>query len=105
MVVLKDAPHPEQGHAFINYMMRPEVVAKSSDYVGYPNGNKDALSLVDPRLLKDPAVYPPAEVMGTLFTLETLPLKYERMRTRTGARSRTGPDANPQGNAVPVGAA
>lgn len=90
MVVLKDAPHPEQGHAFINYMMRPEVVAKSSDYVGYPNGNKDALSLVDPRLLKDPAVYPPTEVMGTLFTLETLPLKYERMRTRTWSKIKNG---------------
>jgi len=42
LVLLKDAPHPEQGLAFIDYLMRPEVIAPVSDHLSYPNGNRKA---------------------------------------------------------------
>ncbi|MNZ17976.1 Putrescine-binding periplasmic protein precursor [compost metagenome] len=90
MVLLKDAPHPQQGYAFINYMLRPQVIAKSSDYVGYPNGNKDATAFINPQLRDNPAVYPSKEVMATLYPLETLPLKLERVRTRLWSKVKSG---------------
>ena len=34
-----DAPHPNNAHAFINFMMKPEVAAKNSNFVNYANGN------------------------------------------------------------------
>ena len=40
LVPLKDAPHPQQGYAFIDYILRPEITAKNSNYVGYPNGTR-----------------------------------------------------------------
>lgn len=90
MVLLNDAPNPKQGLQFINYMLRPEVIAQSSNYLSYPNANKDARVLVAEKIRNNPDVYPPKEVMDTLFPLEPLPLKMERVRTRLWSKVKTG---------------
>lgn len=90
MVLLKDAPHPQHGYDFINYMLRPQAIAKSSDYLGYPNGNKDATAFINPQLRNNPAVYPSKDVLATLYPLETLPLKLERLRTRLWSKVKSG---------------
>jgi putrescine transport system substrate-binding protein len=61
-LVPKDAPHPMNAHLFINYMLRPEVIAAVTNKVKYPNGNKEATALVDKAVLDDPSVYPPQDV-------------------------------------------
>ncbi|MDI9792928.1 hypothetical protein QM335_29465, partial [Pseudomonas aeruginosa] len=71
-------------------LLRPEVIARTSNYVGYPNGNQAALPLVERKLRENPAVYLSKETMATLFPLETLPLKVERIRTRVWSRVKTG---------------
>ena len=40
MAIPSDAPHPDEAHAFINYLMDAQVMAKASNYVYYANGNK-----------------------------------------------------------------
>jgi putrescine transport system substrate-binding protein len=40
LVLLKDAPHPQQGLAFIDYLMRAEVIAPASNHLNYPNANR-----------------------------------------------------------------
>ncbi|UUY08168.1 polyamine ABC transporter substrate-binding protein [Pseudomonas sp. J452] len=90
LVLLKDAPHPQQGLALIDYLMRALPMAATSNHVGYPNANLDASPLVDAEIRNNPGVYPSAEVMATLFTLEPLPLKVERVRTRTWNKIKTG---------------
>ncbi|MEX5623640.1 extracellular solute-binding protein, partial [Pseudomonas syringae] len=42
LAIPKNAANPEDAHTFINYLLRPEVIAPISDFVGYPNPNKDA---------------------------------------------------------------
>jgi putrescine transport system substrate-binding protein len=61
-LIPKDAPHPKNAHLFINYMLRPEVIAAVTNKVKYPNGNKEATQFVDKEVLNDPSVYPPQEV-------------------------------------------
>ncbi|MNF86003.1 Putrescine-binding periplasmic protein precursor [compost metagenome] len=90
LVLLKQAPHPTQGLAFIDYLMRPEVVAPITDYLRYPNGNRSATALVSAATRNNPAVYPSAETMARLFTLEPLPLKTERIRTRVWSKVKSG---------------
>lgn len=90
LVALKSAPNPQPAYAFLDYMLRPESIAKNSNYLGYPNGNRDATALVDERLRNDPMLYPPKSVMDNLFPLKTLPLKLERVRTRTWSRIKNG---------------
>lgn len=82
LVLLKDAPHPKAGMAFINYMLRPEVIAKTSNHTLYPNANKDATAFVEQKLRDNPWIYPDKETVATLVPLEPLPLKLERIRTR-----------------------
>lgn len=90
LVLLADAPHPDEGLSFINYMMRPEVIAKSSNSLGYPNANKDATPLLDQKLRDSATAYPSAEVLETLYPLQPLPLKAERIRTRVWSKVKTG---------------
>ncbi|MHC8332606.1 extracellular solute-binding protein [Pseudomonas sp. LB3P25] len=90
LVLLKDAPHPEQGLAFIDYLMRPEVIAPVSDHLSYPNGNRSATPLVAEATRNNPAVYPSAEAMATLFTLQPLPPATERVRTRIWSKVKNG---------------
>ncbi|MNL36327.1 Putrescine-binding periplasmic protein precursor [compost metagenome] len=90
LVLLKDAPHPEQGMAFIDYLMRPEVIAPVSDHLNYPNGNRSATTLVAEATRSNPAVYPSAEAMATLFTLQPLPPATERVRTRIWSKVKNG---------------
>jgi putrescine transport system substrate-binding protein len=65
-LIPKDAPHPKNAHLFINYMLRPEVIAAVTNTVKYPNGNAQATQYVDKEVLADPSVYPPQEVKAKL---------------------------------------
>ena len=50
----KDAGHVAEAHAFIDYMLRPEVAAKNTNFLGYANGNIASQRLVDKAVLEDP---------------------------------------------------
>jgi putrescine transport system substrate-binding protein len=69
MAIPKDAPHPEEAHIFINYMMKPEVAAKNTNFVGYPNGNLASQQFVNKEVLEDPQIYPPKETVARLYTI------------------------------------
>jgi len=66
MAIPKDAPNADNAHAFINYIMRPDVIAPITDYVAYANPNKASDELVDPEIRNDPAIYPTDEVLERL---------------------------------------
>jgi putrescine transport system substrate-binding protein len=90
MYIPEDAPHRENAYLFLNYMLRPEVIAASSDYIGYANANKSATPLVNPTLTANIAVYPDAETLQRLQTTEVLAPKEERKRSRTWTKIKTG---------------
>ena len=90
LVLLKDAPHPQQGLAFIDYLMRADVIAPVSNHLNYPNGNRNATALVAEATRNNPAVYPSAEALATLYTLQPLPPATERVRTRIWSKVKNG---------------
>ena len=65
----KDAKNVEEAHIFINYMLRPEVAAKNSNFVAYANGNLASQKLIDKAVLNDPTIYPDAATMKDLYTI------------------------------------
>lgn len=85
-----DAPDEKAGYAFLNYLLRPEVMADITNHVQYANGNAAADSLVDPEIKNDTKVYPSPEMMGKLFPLEAMPLNIDRIRTKMWNKIRTG---------------
>ena len=90
MAIPKDPPNADNAHAFINYILRPEVVAPITDYVAYANPNKAANELIDAEILNDPAIYPTEEVMQKLYVAEPRPLAAQRIVTRSWNRIKSG---------------
>ncbi len=90
MAIPADAPHSEEAHEFLNYIMRPDVIAKASNYVFYANGNKASQELLDEEVIGDPAVYPDDETMNNLFTTVPLDARTQRLVTRIWTRVVTG---------------
>ncbi len=85
-----DAPHPDNAHAFINYMMKPEVAAANSNLVHYANGNLASQSLIDPAVRNDPSVYPPQDVMDKMFPNLARSPEFTRELNRAWTRFTTG---------------
>lgn len=90
LAIPADAPNPENAHAFINFIMKPEITAAISNTVYYANANDAALPFVDPAIANDPAIYPTAEVKAKLFPTVTHDARTDRMITRLWTRVRTG---------------
>ena len=90
MAIPADAPHPDAAHAFINYILRPEVAAKASNFIRYANGNKASQPLIDPEVRNNPSVYPPEDVLQRLFTIDIFDPKSQRTVTRAWTRLKTG---------------
>lgn len=89
-VVLKNTQHPKESMEFINYMLKPKVIAKISNFTLFPNANKDATDFVDHKLRDISWVYPDKETIATFIPLEPLPMKLERIRTRVWVRVKSG---------------
>ena len=85
-----DAPHPNNAHAFINFMNKPEVAAANSNYISYASGNAGAMPLLDPAVRDDPSVYPPPETMAKLFPNLAHTQEFTRELNRTWTRFMTG---------------
>jgi putrescine transport system substrate-binding protein len=90
MAIPNDAPNPDNAAAFINYMLRPEVIAKATDYVTYPNAVPASRPLVDEAIRDDPNVYPPPEVIAKAAVLTPLDARTQRIATRLWTSVTTG---------------
>ncbi len=89
-VIPADAPHPDNAHKFINYLMEPEVIAKCTNFTNYAHANKEALKFTDKAVLEDPAVFPDDEMKSRLWTQKTLSNELERARTDAWSKIKTG---------------
>ncbi|TIL86365.1 MAG: polyamine ABC transporter substrate-binding protein [Mesorhizobium sp.] len=90
MAIPADAPHVAEAHEFLNYIMKPEVIAKASNFVFYANGNKASQQFIDKEILEDPAIYPDEATLAKLFTITPYDSKTQRVVTRTWTRIVTG---------------
>ena len=90
MAIPADAPHPDAAYTFINYILRPDVIASITNQVGYANAVPASLAFVDPAIKSDPVVYPSEEVRKKLFSaLPPAPRPFDRTRTRMWTKFRT----------------
>jgi putrescine transport system substrate-binding protein len=90
LAIPKDAPHVAEAHAFIDYLLRPDVAAKNTDLVQYANGNLASQKLIDKAVLEDKTVYPDAATMAKLYTISAHDQKTQRALNRLWTRIKTG---------------
>jgi spermidine/putrescine-binding protein len=65
-VILADAPHPKAAHAFLNFIQEPKIQAKETETNQYATCNGAAKAFVDPKMLADPAIFVPDDVLAKL---------------------------------------
>jgi putrescine transport system substrate-binding protein len=90
LAVPKDAPDPDEAHALINYLLKPEVAAKNTNFLSYANGNLASQKFIDKAILGDHTIYPDAATMATLYTITAHDQKAQRLINRLWTRIKTG---------------
>ncbi len=82
LAIPKDAKNLTEAYAFIDYMLRPEVIAKASNFISYPNGNIDSQKFIDKTILDDKSIFPDDATMAKLFIITPLDQKSQRESTK-----------------------
>jgi len=76
--------------AFINYLQKPEVAAKNSNFTSYANGNLASQKFIDHAILDDKTIYPDEALMKKLYTISAHDPKTQRLMNRLWTRIKTG---------------
>jgi putrescine transport system substrate-binding protein len=90
LAIPADAEHVKNAYLFIDFLNRPEIAAKNSNYIAYANGNSASLPMIDEEVKGNPDVYPPPELMAKLVPDLPESADYQKALTRTWQRFKTG---------------
>jgi putrescine transport system substrate-binding protein len=90
LAIPADAKHVNNAYLFIDYLMRPEVAAKNSNYVNFANSNAASYGLISEEVMNDPGIYPTAEVKTKLVPDLAESTEFTRLLTRSWTRFKTG---------------
>src|SRR6202050_296582 len=86
LLIPEGAPHPEAAYQFINFILRPDIIAEITNAIYYGNDNIASRPLVDPRILADVTIYPTPAIEARLYKSAEVTAATERIRTRTWTR-------------------
>jgi putrescine transport system substrate-binding protein len=90
LAIPADAKNVAEAHELINYLYRPEIAAKNSDFLAYANGNLASQQLVDPKILNDKNIYPDEATIKKLFVITARDPATQRVINRLWTRVKTG---------------
>lgn len=90
LAIPADAPNPEAAHAFIDFLLRPEVMAAVTSHVRYANAVPASRPMVAQAVREDPNVFPPEEALARAFVPGTQAPAAERARARLWSRFKAG---------------
>ncbi|KZY68092.1 spermidine/putrescine ABC transporter substrate-binding protein PotF [Oleiphilus sp. HI0071] len=90
LAIPKDAANSDNAHAFLDFLMRKDVIAGVSNYVWYPNAVPSSKELIDEEITSDPAIYPTPEVEKNLFTFPVYGPKFDRAGSRMWTALKSG---------------
>jgi putrescine transport system substrate-binding protein len=90
LAIPADAKNVAEAYELINYLYRPEVAAKNSDFLSYANGNLASQKLIDPKILNDRNIYPDEATLKKLFVITARDPATQRIINRLWTRVKTG---------------
>jgi len=90
LAIPADAQHVAEAYELINYLYRPDVAAKNSDFLSYANGNLASQKLIDPKILGDKNIYPDDATLAKLFVITARDPATQRIINRLWTRVKTG---------------
>jgi putrescine transport system substrate-binding protein len=90
LAIPNDAKNVAEAYELINYLYRPEVAARNSDFLSYANGNLASQKLIDPKILDDKNIYPDEAMLGKLFVIIARDPATQRIINRLWIKVKTG---------------
>ena len=90
LAIPADAKNVAEAYALIDYLYRPEVAARNSDFLSYANGNLASQKLIDPKILNDKNIYPDDATIAKLFVITAHDAATTRIINRLWTRVKTG---------------
>jgi putrescine transport system substrate-binding protein len=90
LAIPRDAKDVAEANEFINYLQRPEVAAKNTNFIFYANGNLASQKFIDKAILDDKTIYPDETTMRRLYTISAHDPKTQRLMNRLWTRIKTG---------------
>lgn len=90
LAVPKDAPNAAEAHELINFLQRPEIAARNTNYISYANGNAASRAHINKAILEDRGIYPDQATMARLYTISAHDQKTQRLMNRLWTRIKTG---------------
>jgi putrescine transport system substrate-binding protein len=90
LAIPADARNVAEAYELINYLYRPDVAAKNSDFLSYANGNLASQKLIDPKILDDKNIYPDEATQQKLFVITARDPATQRIINRLWTRVKTG---------------
>jgi putrescine transport system substrate-binding protein len=90
LAIPADAGNVAEAYELINYLYRPEIAAKNSNFLSYANGNLASQKLIDPKILDDKNIYPDEATLKKLFVITARDPATQRIINRLWTRVKTG---------------
>ncbi len=63
MVIPNTSKNKEEAELFINFMSRPEIALKNTEYIGYSTTNAETMKLLDEEIINNEVAYPSDEIL------------------------------------------
>src|SRR5262249_6775022 len=90
LAIPKDAKNAAEAHELLNFLLKPEIAARNSNFIAYANGNAASRAFIDKAILQDPGIYPDESMMARLYTITAHDQKTQRLINRLWTRIKTG---------------
>jgi putrescine transport system substrate-binding protein len=90
LAIPADAKNLAEAYALIDYLYRPEVAAKNTDYLSYANGNLASQKLIEPKIFNDKNIYPDEAMLAKLFVITARDPATQRIINRLWTKVKTG---------------
>src|SRR3954469_24579593 len=90
LAIPADAKNVDEAHQLINYLYRPEIAARNSDFLSYANGNLASQKLIDQKILNDRNIYPDESTLKRLFVIRARDPAAQRTINRLWTKVKTG---------------
>ena len=89
MAITADAPNKENAYTFLNFVMRPDIMASISGYTANMSGNKAAFEFIDPAVSSNPNVFFPEDLLKKMYTIDLIPPKMLKKLNRMWTKIKT----------------
>lgn len=90
MAIPQGAPHPENAHKFMSFILRPKIMARISEKLFYASGNLEAKKYLSPAIVNDSTIYPTQDKVDKLYVQDQQHPSYEKTISRAMIYGKTG---------------